>query len=407
MSHTSTVLCSTTERPTSSMKQARNLLINLVQLITRNLTGRWQAEEALRESEQCFRELFEHSADAIAMITCDGIVRDVNRAACRLYDLRREDLLGQQAENLMAVGHWAAAAKRLDALVRGEIECIEVLIAIADDHTVPVEIRASEIYQHGTSALLLQMRNISERKQLEAQLLHALKMESVGRLACELVHDFNNLLTAINGYADLALDWLTPSDPLFSDLHEIQAITQRAGHLTHQLLAFARQQTIELRILDLNDFIRDLNKLLHHLIGEDIELITILAPDLVRIKANPGQIEQLLINLVINARDAMPKGGKLMIETRNIYIDDIPAQREGKAAINGFVRLSVTDTGIGMNETVKRRLFEPFYTTKAAGRGMGLGLAIIHRIIKQHGGYIEVDSEVGQGTTFTVYFPLC
>jgi PAS domain S-box-containing protein len=388
------------------MKQTRCLLIKLVQLIPRNLTGRLQAEAALRESEQCFRELFEHSADAIAMITCDGIVRDVNRAACRLYDLRREDLVGQQAENLMAVGHWAVAAQRLDALVRGEIECIDVLIALASGCTVPVEIRVSKIYQHGNSALLLYIRNVSERKQLEAQLLHALKMESVGRLACELVHDFNNLLTAINGYADLALDWLTPSDPLFSDLHEIQATVGRAGHLTHQLLAFARQQSIELRMIDLNDFILNLNTLLRHLIGKDTELVTILAPNVAKIKAVPSQIEQLLINLAINARDAMPKGGKLIIETRTINMDDIAVQRQGGAAINGFVQLTVTDTGIGMNETVKRRLFEPFYTTKAAGRGMGLGMAIIHRLVKQHDGHIEVDSEVGQGTTFTIYFPL-
>jgi two-component system cell cycle sensor histidine kinase/response regulator CckA len=406
MSHTSTVLRSTIEQHISPMNHARKLLTNLVQLIVRNLASRWRAEEALRESEQCFRGLFEHSADAIAMISCDGIVRDVNRAACRLYELRQEDLLGQHAENLMAVGHWASAAKRLPALLGGEIECIEVLISIANDRTVPVELRASKIYQSGRSTLLLQIRNVSERKQLEAQLLQALKIESVGCLACGIVHDFNNLLAAISAYADMALDWLKPSDPLFSDLHEIQAIAQRGGHLAHQLLDFVRQQPVELQMLDLNEFILDLNKLLRHLVGEDIELVTILAPELVRIKADPGQIEQLLINLAVNARDAMPGGGKLMIETC-ISTDDIPAEGCGTTARDGFVQLSVTDTGMGMNETVKRRLFEPFYTTKAAGRGTGLGLAIIHRIVKQHSGHIEVDSEVGQGTSFTIYFPLC
>jgi PAS domain S-box-containing protein len=391
----------------NDMNHTGHLLINRAQRLIRKLTGRWQADEALRESEQRFRDLFEHSADAIAMINCDGIVQDVNRAACRLYGLPREELLGQRAENMIAVGHWAAAARCLPALVRGEIECIEVLISVANSCPVPVELRASEINQHGKSALLLHMRNVSERKQLEAQLEQALQMESVGRLACEVAHDINNLLTAICSHTDIALDWISPSDPPFDDLHEIQATTVRAGRLTHQLLAFAHRQTIELCTLDLNSLILDLSKLLRCLIGEAIELVIFLTPDPVRIAADRGQIEQLLINLAINARDAMPRGGRLVIETQNISTDDISAQRRGDTAIDSFVRLTVTDSGMGMNETVKRRLFEPFYTTKAAGGGTGLGLAIIHRIVKQHGGHIDLDSEVGQGTTFTISFPLC
>jgi len=383
------------------MKHVRQQLINPVQWIVRTLTGSWHDEDAL--CEQYFHDLFDHAADAIVMITYDGIVQDVNPAACRLYALHREELLGQQAAHLLALGHWASTARHLPALVRGEIECIDVLASIANGRTVPVEVRASEISQHGRCALLVQLRNVSERKQLEAQLQQALKMESVGRLACGVAHDFNSLLTVIRGHVDLALACLTPADPLVSDLHEIQVTTERAGRLTHQLLAFARQQAIELRMVDLNAFILDLSTLLCHMLGETIELVPILASDRLPIHADRGQLEQLLMNLAINARDAMPGGGKLVIETRIVRTDD--TQRYGKSARGGCVRLTVRDSGMGMNETVKRRLFEPFYTTKAADRGMGLGLAIIHQIVKQHGAHIEVDSTLGQGTAFTIDFP--
>jgi two-component system, cell cycle sensor histidine kinase and response regulator CckA len=253
--------------------------------------------------------------------------------------------------------------------------------------------------------LLLHVRDITERKQLEAQLAQAQKMEGIGRLASGVAHDFNNLLTVIGGYANLALDQLVPTDPLYDDLYEVRTIVERAARLTHQLLAFARQQVIEPQILNLNDQIRDLGKLLRHLIGEEIELVSKLAPDLAGIKADPSQIEQLLINLVVNARDAMPKGGKVQIETRNIELEHASVQRGMSITQPGAVCLTVTDTGVGMDDVVKRHLFELFYTTKALGQGTGVGLATCYGIIKQHGGHIEVDSEVGQGSTFRIYLP--
>ncbi len=257
----------------------------------------------------------------------------------------------------------------------------------------------------GCRGLLLHVRDITERKQLEAQLVQAQKMESIGRLASGVAHDFNNLLMVIGGYANLALDQLVPTDPLYDDLYEVRTIVERAARLTHQLLAFARQQIIEPQILNLNDQIRDLGKLLRHLIGEEIELVSKLAPDLAGIKADPSQIEQLLVNLVVNARDAMPKGGMVQIETHNIELEHASVQRDASITLPGAVCLTVTDTGVGMDDVVKRHLFELFYTTKALGQGTGVGLATCYGIIKQHGGHIEVDSEVGQGSTFRIYLP--
>jgi two-component system, cell cycle sensor histidine kinase and response regulator CckA len=377
----------------------------LAQLIVRDVTERRRAEATLRQSEQRFHAIFENAPEAIFVIAHDGVVRDVNPAACRLYGLPQECLLGQRVMDLVLLDRRAVAAQYFFTLARAGIDRVEGLTTTADGRTLSVEVRASQIEYAGLPGLLLHVRDITEHKQLEAQLAQAQKMEGIGRLASGVAHDFNNLLTVIGGYANLALDQLVPTDPLYDDLYGVRTVVERAARLTHQLLAFARQQVIEPQILNLNDQILDLDKLLRCLIGKEIELVSKLAPDLAWIKADPSQIEQLLVNLVVNARDAMPKGGMLQIQTRNIELEHASVQRSMSVPQSRMVCLTVADTGIGMDDVVKRRLFELFYTTKALGQGTGVGLATCYGIVKQHGGHIDVDSEIGQGSTFTIYLP--
>jgi signal transduction histidine kinase/CheY-like chemotaxis protein len=247
--------------------------------------------------------------------------------------------------------------------------------------------------------------DISDRTRLEARLLQAQKMDAIGRLAGGVAHDFNNLLTAITGYVEIALADLPPDHAIVPDLHEIRRSAARAAALTRQLLAFARKQIIDPRVLSLNDLILEVDKLLRRLIGEDIELVALPAPDLWLVKVDAGQIEQLLVNLVVNARDAMPGGGRLIVETGNIELDETFERMHISVTPGPYVMLAVSDTGAGMPPEVQAQLFEPFFTTKELGKGTGLGLATCYGIVKQHGGTIWVYSEAGKGTTIKVYLP--
>jgi two-component system, cell cycle sensor histidine kinase and response regulator CckA len=246
--------------------------------------------------------------------------------------------------------------------------------------------------------------DITERKRLEAQYLHAQKMESVGRLASGIAHDFNNLLTAITGYAELGLMDL-PDPSVRSNFNEIIDVAMRASTLTRQLLAFTRQQIVELQLLDLNALIMDISRLLWRLIGENIDLKTQATPDLGLVKADPGQIEQVLVNLVVNARDAMPGGGTVVIETNNVELYPGDAGLHNDASPSNYVLFAVRDTGAGMDDAVKQRAFEPFFTTKQPGLGTGLGLATCYEIVKQSGGHIQIESVIDQGTSINVFLP--
>lgn len=247
--------------------------------------------------------------------------------------------------------------------------------------------------------------DITQEKRLEEQLHAAQKMEAVGQLAGGVAHDFNNLLSVVLNYADLVLDGLPESDPRRHDVMEIRKAGERAVSLTRQLLAFSRKQVLEPQVIDLNETVTDMQPMLRRLIGEDIEFLRSLEPDLGKVKVDPGQLEQVIMNLVVNARDAMLDGGKLTVKTTNVELDSSYAQERVVITPGPYVLLSISDTGCGMDEAVRKRLFEPFFTTKELGKGTGLGLSTVYGIVKQSGGYIWVHSEPGQGSTFNVYLP--
>jgi nitrogen-specific signal transduction histidine kinase/CheY-like chemotaxis protein len=248
-------------------------------------------------------------------------------------------------------------------------------------------------------------RDIRDQKQLEAQLLHSQKMESIGRLAGGVAHDFNNMLTAIIGYTELAKAQLPADHPTQNDLSNVHDAARRSAALTRQLLAFARKQVISPRAVDLNELIERLETMLNRLLGEDIRLITSLDPDMNPVLIDPGQFEQVLMNLAVNARDAMPEGGTLRIETSDVLLDDAWCHQHPGSTPGAYGLVRVSDTGVGMSREVLAHLFEPFFTTKGSGQGTGLGLATCYGIVKQSGGGIWVSSEPGQGTSFDIYVP--
>ncbi|HET7287363.1 MAG TPA: ATP-binding protein, partial [Pyrinomonadaceae bacterium] len=257
-------------------------------------------------------------------------------------------------------------------------------------------------------------RSVAEREREDAlealhntekQLVQSQKLEAVGRLAGGISHDFNNLLTVILGYTDISKRNLKEGDPLLRNLEEISKASERASSLTRQLLAFSRKQVMQPKVFDVNTVVSDLRKMLRRMIGEDVELRVSLEPELGNIKADPVQLEQVIMNLVVNARDAMPKGGKLSIETSNIYLDESYAREHVSVVPGEYVMLAISDTGCGMDEETRQQIFEPFFTTKEPGKGTGLGLSMVYGIVRQSGGNIWVYSEEGTGTTFKIYFP--
>ena len=359
------------------------------------------AEQALRLKDQAIAT----SLNGVGIADPDGRIVYVNPAFLRLFGHASDaDVLGKTPLDFAD----PETTRQFLEELRARGACQRELAARRQDGTTfDVLVSANTVRDANGEivSLMASFLDVSEAKRLQAQLLHSQKMESVGRLAGGVAHDFNNLLTVIKGYLELALSGLHPRDPLYHDLSEANTAADSAAALTQQLLAFSRKQIINPQVLSLNDVITRVRKMLPRLLGEDIELRTVLAPALGRVRFDPGQSEQILINLAVNARDAMPEGGKLAIETANTSFDAAYARDHPEVQPGDYVMLAVSDTGSGMSDDVKAHLFEPFFTTKGPGRGTGLGLAMILGAVSQNGGRIEVDSEPGHGTTFKIYLP--
>ena len=373
----------------------------------RDVSERRTAEAALRESEERYRTLVEGVRDIIFALSPEGTIASLNPAFETITGLPREEWVGQPFERLVHPEDLPLALELLGRVVRGELRpASQFRVRTAKgDYRVGEFSATPQLHEGRLVGILGIGRDVTERVQLEQQLRQAQKMEAVGRLAGGIAHDFNNILTAITGYADLLLEDLGATDPRRQDADEIHKAADRAAGLTRQLLAFSRQQVLQPTVLEVNKLVSDLEKMLRRLLGEDVELGTRLAPTTGRVKADPGQLEQVIMNLAVNARDAMPNGGKLTLETGNVNLDEAYAADHYPARAGPFVLLAVSDTGIGMSEETQAHMFEPFFTTKEKGKGTGLGLATVYGIIKQSGGFIWVYSEVGHGTTFKLYLP--
>jgi two-component system cell cycle sensor histidine kinase/response regulator CckA len=368
-------------------------------------TERKQVEAALRESEEHYRLITENSGDMIAVFDRENRFVYASPSHRTTLGIDPAELIGTPASDLMHPDDLPSIQGTWGKLRAGETVQSTFRYRHADGSWYWLEASATVTLQQGPAYVVSVARDITERRLLEARLIQSQKMEGVGRLAGGIAHDFNNLLTAIAGYTELVLDSLALADPLRADLEEIRKSTDRATALTRQLLAFARKQVIEPHVFNLNDLLFDMDRLLRRLIGEDIELLTLPTHDLQLVKADPNQIEQVIVNLAVNARDSMPEGGKLTIETHNVTLDREYARQHVGALPGPHVLMAVSDTGSGMSADVQTHLFEPFFTTKERGKGTGLGLATCYGIVKQHGGYISVYSEVGRGTTVKIFLP--
>jgi PAS domain S-box-containing protein len=371
-----------------------------------DVTERKRAEEALRKSEERYRELFENANDMIYTHDLDGNYISFNKAAERITGYGRAEALTMNVAELLPPGELERGREQLRRKVAGEVTttAYETEIVAKSGRRVQLEISSRLILDENGRPVGVQgiARDATERKRLADQLQQAQKMEVVGKLAGGVAHDFNNLLTVITGRAQMLLKRLPPGDLLRRDAELIEQTAERAAALTHQLLAFSRRQVLSPKIVDLNAVLAGLEAMLRRMIGEGVELVMVPGKDLGRVHVDPGQIEQVITNLVVNASDAMPDVGRLTIETANVDLEEAP----GGGGLHGAcVMLAVTDTGRGMDEETRAHLFEPFFTTKARGRGTGLGLSTVYGIVEQSGGAIRVESEPGRGTTIRVYLP--
>ncbi|HEY2745655.1 MAG TPA: PAS domain S-box protein [Polyangia bacterium] len=374
--------------------------------IIRDLTERRRAEATLREKENLFTTVFHNSPVVVSIVDLENKQYvDVSDSYLRTFGVKREDAIGKTTDDL-GISYDAIDAERFAHAVAtrftGEFE---VRLRARDGRVLDTIHSLEFIQLDGRPCVVAFAHDITEHKRLEAQLQHAQRMEAVGRLAGGVAHDFNNILTAVRGHSEILLTVLEAESPHRRHADQIHRAALRAAALTSQLLAFSRKQVLQPRTLDLNALVGNLMVMLRRLIGEHVELRTTLTDRLGSVHADAGQIEQVVVNLVINARDAMAAGGVLAIATENVHIADAAESQEEGVPIGRWVVLSVRDTGSGMDAATRARIFEPFFTTKEAGKGTGLGLSTAYGIVTQSGGQICVDSEIGRGTTFRVFLP--
>jgi two-component system cell cycle sensor histidine kinase/response regulator CckA len=370
---------------------------------------RWQrrrAEEALRKSEERAQLLLEHISDVVMVVDDALVVRYVSPSVRHLLDYPPSDLIGRPCLEVIHPDDAAATVHFLRGVAhRGGPQTLQMRARPRSGDWRLLEVTATSLAgRTDMGSVLLTGRDITERRRMEHALQQAQRMDSIGQLAGGVAHDFNNILTAILGFSEILIDDAPAGTDTRLDLEAIQKAAQHGASLSRQLLAFSRRQMLDLKVLDLGQVVRDFERMIARVIGEHIRWQATSDPDLWHVKADRGQLEQVLMNLAVNARDAMPDGGTLTIETRNATIEEGTTDRS-QAAPGTYVRFSVRDTGIGMDADTQARIFEPFFTTKAPGRGTGLGLATVYGIVKQIDGFVDVESEPGQGTTFHIFLP--
>jgi len=381
--------------------------VDRIACVLRDITEHKQAEERLRKSEDRFSKAFRRSPLAITISTeGDGRYLDANESFLRMTGYTLEDVVSHTASEME---FWALPSLRTDLLRQlregGSVTDCRMQFRTSTAETREAELSWEKIEVAGQPCLLAFMRDITETQRLEAQFLQAQKMEAVGRLAGGVAHDFNNMLSVIIGYSDLAVDLVAPESSVMRYLVQIKQASERAALLTRQLLAFSRRQIVFPRILDLNNIVNNLATMLLRMVGDSISVSFHPTTPLGSIKADACQIEQLLMNLVVNARDAMPRGGTIIIETAHAQLDEHYVSEHAGSHAGRQVVLAISDNGCGMDESIKSKIFEPFFTTKGIGQGTGLGLSTVYGIVTQSNASICVDSQVGIGTTFKIYFP--
>jgi PAS domain S-box-containing protein len=381
-----------------------------------DITERKRAEEALRQSEERYRTILEDIEEGYFEVDLAGRATFINDSLCKMYGYPKEEFLGMDSRRFADRENAKKAFEAFNRVDRtgepGRLFDYEIIRKDGTKRQVEVFPSLRKDSSGKPTGFRGITRDVTERKraekekaELQDQLRQSQKMEAIGRLAGGVAHDFNNLLTVIKGYCQLSLAEMKESTPIRDAFEVINKATEKAADLTRQLLAFSRRQIMDVRVLDLNALLQNLDKMLRRIIGEDIELVTLLGEDLGRVKADPGQIEQVVMNLAVNAKDAMSKGGKLIIETANVDLDEAYAHAHVAATPGRYVMIAVSDTGAGMTPEVRDRVFEPFFTTKEKSRGTGLGLSTVYGIVKQSNGNIWVYSEPGKGTTFKIFLP--
>ncbi len=375
--------------------------------IIKDITERHQSASALKQSEERFRVLVEAMNDGLAVQDGKGEIVYVNPRFCEILGYEKQCLMGKKVHELMDAASQIVLQSELEEGEAAGGDMVELRMEKENGDPLHVRVSAKAIHtpegEHKGSFVVI--TDVTQIKKLQHQLIQSQKMEAVGRLAGGVAHDFNNLLTVIMGFVDLSLKGLDKQNALYHNIIQIDEAAKRAGSLTRQLLAFSRKQVMQPVVIELNEIVSNLEEMLHRLIGEDIILTTRLDTMTGAIKVDPVQIEQVIVNIAVNARDAMPKGGQLTIETHRVLLEDGHLGIEDDVPPGKYAMIAITDTGVGMDKKIQSQIFEPFFTTKQKGHGTGLGLSTVYGIVKQSGGEIALYSEPGNGTCFKIYLP--